>query len=44
VETVEEVRNLGDGTCRGRQPRDETNLSAHAVEGAKEPRKVKSRP
>jgi hypothetical protein len=32
-ETVGEVRNLEDGTSRGRQPRDDTDPPADAVEG-----------
>ena len=38
-ETVEEARNLEDGTCRGRQPREGTDPPAHVVEGAQNPRR-----
>jgi hypothetical protein len=38
-ETVEEVRNLEDGTCRGRQPREGTDPQARVVEGAQNPRR-----
>jgi hypothetical protein len=38
-EPVEEVRNLEDGTSRGRQPRDDTYPPADVVEGESNPRR-----
>jgi hypothetical protein len=36
-ETVEEVRNLADGTCRGRQPREERARSPTSSKGDETP-------
>jgi hypothetical protein len=36
-ETVAEVRNLEDGTCRGRQPRDERTREHTSSEGRQIP-------
>jgi hypothetical protein len=38
-ETVEEVRNLEDGTCRGGNPRESTDPPVHVVEGEENPRR-----
>jgi hypothetical protein len=38
-ETVEEVENLEDGTCRGRHPPGRAYPPAHVVEGARNPRR-----
>ena len=42
--TVEEVRNLEDGSCRGGNPPGGTDPSAHVVEGEENPRRGRSRP
>lgn len=39
AEPVEEVRNLADGTCRGRHPPGEADPHACVVEGARNPRR-----
>jgi hypothetical protein len=41
-ETVEEVEDLEDGTCRGRQPRERGDPPAHVVEGERNPRRGRS--
>jgi len=43
-ETVEEVRNLADGSCRGGNPRESTDPPVHVVEGEENPRRGRARP
>jgi hypothetical protein len=38
-ETVEEAKNLVDGSSRGRQPRDDAYPPADVVEGERNPRR-----